>query len=198
MRALEILEKRRFHPWEGGEGKVLRQFTRACLLLGEEAMQAGHPDQAIQYFDRALQTPENLGEAYHPLQAKADVRYWQGCALRALGREASAVQRFTEAATEEGDFQDMAVTEHSEQSYFRGMALEALGKNEEARNMFTELKHYADTLRVSKASIEYFATSLPNLLVFEEDLSMLQIERADAFVRLSEKGFAQLEASIKK
>lgn len=32
-RALEIMTSRRLHPWEGGEGSVLRQFTTARISL---------------------------------------------------------------------------------------------------------------------------------------------------------------------
>ena len=40
--ALEIVTSRRFHPWEGGEGNVLRQFTAAHLALGRRALDAGN------------------------------------------------------------------------------------------------------------------------------------------------------------
>ena len=83
-RALEIMTSRRFHPWEGGEGSVLRQFTTARLLIGCKALEAGDAAGALAHFTGAMDTPESLGEAYHLLQAKADVNYWIGRALKAL------------------------------------------------------------------------------------------------------------------
>ena len=185
---MALLLGRRFHPWEGGEGKVLGQYTSARLLLGRRALQAGDATVALEHFQRALQPPDNLGEAYHLLQAKADVNYWTGRALRALGREAEAVACFEASAAEAGDFQAMAVTEHSALSYFRGLSLLALGRAAEARALFASLRDYARREQKRPARIDYFATSLPLLLVFEDDLEEAKNRRADELLRLAEAG----------
>ncbi|MCU0792935.1 MAG: DUF5107 domain-containing protein, partial [Opitutaceae bacterium] len=169
--ALDLLTSRRFHPWEGGEGAVLRQFTAAKLALGRAALDAGKLECALDHFQGAMCPPAgNLGEAYHPLQAKADVNYWVGRALRALGREVEAKTAFQACAKESGDFADMAVTAHSTLSFYRGLALRELGLEAEATTLFRDLRAYAEARLREKARIDYFATSLPNLLVFEEDL----------------------------
>jgi len=168
--ALALLTTRRFHPWEGGEGRVLGQYTAARLLLGRAALSRGEAAVALEQFTLAMQTPGNLGEAYHALQAKADVSYWLGCALRAAGRDAEALEQFEASAGEAGDFAEMAVTAHSPLSYYRGLALRALGREEAAVQVFQGLKDYAAARIGLPAQIDYFATSLPNLLVFEEDL----------------------------
>jgi len=115
-------------------------------------------------------TLENLWEAYHLLKAKADVNYWIGKALHALGRDAEAAECFEASASERWDFQAMAVTEHSEFSYFRGLSLIKLGRTAEAKALFEDLKSYAEREHSIKSEIDYFATSLPLLLVFEDDL----------------------------
>jgi tetratricopeptide (TPR) repeat protein len=168
--ALAVLTARRFHPWEGGEGSVLRQYTTARLRLGQQALAAGNGQIAHDHFAGAMDAPENLGEAYHLLQAKADVNYWIGRALRALGREADAVEAFEASAAESGDFAEMAVTTHSALSYYRGLSLRELGRGAEAKIFYTDLREFANSRLGQKASIDYFATSLPNILVFEEDL----------------------------
>ena len=168
--ALELLLSRRFHPWEGGEGAVLRQYTQARTLLGRQALEAGDAAGALAHFTGAMATPGSLGEAYHLLQAKADVEYWTGKACQALGRAAEARQHFRLAAGESGDFSEMAVTEHSPLSYYRGLALRELGETATARQLFASLREFASRRVGQAAAIDYFATSLPNLLVFEEDL----------------------------
>ena len=169
-RALELLTGRRFHPWEGGEGAVLRQFTSARILSGRRALAAGDAAGALGHFTGAMDTPANLGEAYHLHQARADVNYWTGTALLALGETAEAAAHFEQSAAECGDFSEMAVTPHSPLSYFRGLALRALGREDEARKVFGELREFARRGLLAKAQIDYFATSLPDLLVFDEDL----------------------------
>jgi len=169
-KALELVTSRRFHPWEGGEGAVLRQFTTAHLLLGCKALEGGDAAAALDHFTGAMETPESLGEAYHLLQAKADVNHRIGRALKQLGRTAEAADHFKRSADESGDFSEMAVTAHSPLTYFRGLSLRELGCEDQAKAVFEDLKTYAEAKLGETAVIDYFATSLPNLLVFEEDL----------------------------
>ncbi len=168
--ALEWMLTRRFHPWEGGEGRVVRQYIQSRLLLGCEALAAADPGGALEQFRAALEVPANLGEAIHPLQAKADVNYWTGRALQALGRKEEAGDYFRAAADETGDFNEMAVEEHSPLSFHRGLALRELGREDAARELFQEIRGYARATLATTATIPHFATSLPNLLVFDEDL----------------------------
>ena len=139
-----------------------------------------------------MQPPENLAEAYHLLQAKADVSYWTGQALRALDREAEAVAQFEASANEAGDFQAMAVTEHSELSYFRGLSLIELGREAEAQALFEDFKRFAEGELNGQAVIDYFATSLPLLLVFEEDLDQAKQAHANKLLRLADQGLQLL------
>jgi len=112
QQALDLILSRKFHPWEGGEGAVLRQYTNAHLQLGPMALKNGAPQSALDHFTAAMDTPESLGEAYHPLQAKADVNYWIGKAYQALGETEKATAHFRLSAEEQGDFSAMAATAH--------------------------------------------------------------------------------------
>jgi tetratricopeptide (TPR) repeat protein len=186
-RALDLLTSRSFHPWEGGEGKVLRQYTTAHLKLGQAAMAEGEGERALEHFNRAMDTPDRLGEKYHPLQAKADVTYWQGKALRSLGRKEEAVVKFEAAAAESGDFQGMAVTEFSELTYYKALALRELGREAEAVQVLEAMSAYARNEMKIPAKIDYFATSLPNLLVFEEDLDEAKRRHLQHLLDLAEE-----------
>jgi tetratricopeptide (TPR) repeat protein len=189
--ALDLLLARRFHPWEGGEGAVLRQYTAARLRLGEKALGRGDADEALRQFSLAMETPDSLGEAYHPLQAKADVNYWIGRSLKALGRETEASAAFHKSAAESGDFAEMAVAEHSPLSYFRGLALRELGRDDEARALFRAMVTHAAARRSEEARIDYFATSLPNLLVFDENLRARRDAEADLLAALGHHGLGE-------
>ena len=186
--ALKVLDSRRFHPWEGGEGKVLAQYTRAHLELGRAALAAGDFAVALSHAEKALDTPANLGEAYHLLQAKADVNWLRGMALRGLGRENEATAAFAAAAEEAGDFQSMSVTDYSELSYWRGLALKELGRTAEAKALFDGMKTFAEKGLATPFKIDYFATSLPLLLIFEDDLEAVKNERMRNLAALAEKG----------
>jgi tetratricopeptide (TPR) repeat protein len=194
-RALDIMTSRRFHPWEGGEGSVLRQFTTAHLLIGRKALKCGDAAKALAHFTGAMDTPESLGEAYHLLQAKADVNYWIGQAMKALGRDEEAHKYFSLSAAETGDFSEMAVTSHSPLSYYRGLSLRELGHNDQAAELFTSLKAFAESMLTQPAQIDYFATSLPNLLVFDEDLQARRDSEMHLLIAMAHQGLGDLEAA---
>jgi hypothetical protein len=63
----------------------------------------------------------------------------------------------------------MAVTSHSPLTYYRGLSLRELGREDQAKALFEDLKAFATAKLGEPAAIDYFATSLPNLLMFEED-----------------------------
>lgn len=199
--ALKIITSKRFHPWEGGEGKVLRQFTTAHLHLGKAALRSGDAQSALMYFDGAMKTPESLGEAYHLLQAKADVNYWKGKAFQLMGRYSEAESCFLESAQESGDFSEMAVKEYSPLSYYRGLSLRELGQSKEADVLFQQMKKYAEDQLEQVAKIDYFATSLPNLLVFDEDLQARRDAECQLLIALACMGlgdFAEARVAAEK
>ncbi|MAT69880.1 MAG: DUF5107 domain-containing protein [Planctomycetaceae bacterium] len=194
--ALELLLSRRFHPWEGGEGAVLRQFTLARLQLGRQALEAGDASAALEHLSGAMDTPDSLGEKYHLLQAQADVNYWIGRAFAALGKDHEAAAAFEAAANKQGDFAEMAVAEHSPLSYFRGLALRALGREQEAQSLFRELLAFAQQRMGQDADIDYFATSLPNLLVFDEDLQQRRDSEHALLAALAYHGLGNSDEAI--
>ncbi|WP_394831169.1 DUF5107 domain-containing protein [Pendulispora rubella] len=192
-KALSLLEQRRFHPWEGGEGQVVLQYKAARLALGIGALKEGRYADASAHFEKALTPPPNLGETYHPLQSKGDIHHWLGRAHRAQGDAELARTCFERSASERGDFQQMAVTEHSELSYYRGASLLALGRTDEARAVFLELDEFARRQKTTRAQIDYFATSLPLLLVFDDDLQMRNTWEADYLSALAQLGLGNQE-----
>jgi tetratricopeptide (TPR) repeat protein len=168
--ALSGLLSRNFQPWEGGEGLVLGQFVRAHLLLARRAVAAGKPADAIAHLEAAFNPPQSLGEARHLLANKSDIEYALGVAHAAAGNRPEAERWWQRAARETGDFQQMSVLNVSDMTYWRGAALEKLKQPKQAEEVFRSIAAYADELEVQEPKIDYFATSLPTMLLFHEDL----------------------------
>jgi hypothetical protein len=63
--AANVLASRKFHPWEGGEGKVTSQFVINQLLRAWQHLQQ-QPQQAEALLLSALRYPENLSEGRLP------------------------------------------------------------------------------------------------------------------------------------
>ena len=173
-KARQWLESRRFQPWEGGEGQALGQHVRTHLALGRRALARGEPATARDLFEAALTSPPNLGEAKHLLANQSDIHYWLGVAGEALGDRAAARRHWRAAAMFKGDFQEMKVRAFSEMTYFSARAWGRLGQRRRMRKLLRELLAYAQTLEKSKAKLDYFATSLPTMLLFDDDLQSRQ------------------------
>ena len=193
--ALLLLSDRRFQPWEGGEGVALAQHVRTHLALGRELLAAGDVFDAARTFDAALTAPETLGEARHLLANPADIHFWLGCALAELGDRTGAREHWTAAANFRGDFQAMSVRAFSEMTYWSARALEKLGRRTAARKLLRGLLAHARRLARTPAKIDYFATSLPTMLLFDDDLQARQLTAAKFLEAQARLGLGEIVAA---
>jgi tetratricopeptide (TPR) repeat protein len=192
-KALSLLASRQFQPWEGGEGGPLGQHVRAHLALCRKALASGQFDRARALFESAMTSPRNLGEAPHLLANRSDIHYWLGCAYAGLGDRGSAQRNWLAAANFKGDFQEMSVRAFSEMTFYSAQSLKRLGQKTKANALFRKLLAYAGELQKEKAQIDYFATSLPAMLLFDDNLQVRQqttalFLQAQALLGLGQKG----------
>ncbi|WP_420367662.1 DUF5107 domain-containing protein [Curtobacterium sp. L1-20] len=166
-----VMTARRFQPWEGGEGTALAAWDRTALALARRSLADGDPVAAADAVESALHPPASLGEARHPLATTADLHLVLGDALAELGRASSAEAAWRTAAAATGDFTDMATAPFTERSVWSIAALDRLGRRDEARRRLDDLAHHADELAVAPTEVDYFATSLPTMLLFHADLA---------------------------
>lgn len=195
--AADTLAKRRFHPWEGGEGKAMSQHVTAYLALAREAIRAGDHGQAIEHADMAMSSPERLGEAKHRLANVADILFHRGVAKKLAGDDSGAEADLEQAAAFEGDFLEMAVQSYSEKSFFSGMAMRWLLRDHEAEQHFMAMHQFGHELMNTEAKIDYFATSLPDLLVFEDDLQRRRTLEGQMMVALADVGLGHRDKAGK-
>ncbi|WP_263383068.1 DUF5107 domain-containing protein [Granulicella arctica] len=172
--ALKVLESRQFGPWEGGEGLVLGQYVRANILLAREALTSGEPHAAVARLQASLHPPKNLGEALHLLVNRSHVDFWLGVAYADEGDTARAFAHWERAARQRGDFQQMQVQTISDMAYWSAMALRKLGREDEAVLLFEQIGSYGRALEQQTPKLDYFATSLPAMLLFREDMKQRQ------------------------
>jgi tetratricopeptide (TPR) repeat protein len=161
-KALARISSRRFHPWEGGEGLVSGQYVTAHLLLGRRLLEDGDAQNALVHFQEARQYPENLGEGKHLLTLETHLDYFSGVALHELQRSDEARKFWLRAAQADCGNTDMA--------FYKGLALRSLLKESEAVTEFERLLDFATRQIAVVPTIDYFATSLPNFLLFDDDL----------------------------
>ena len=195
QKALPVVGSRKFQPWEGGEGQALGQHVRTHLALGRRALQNRQLTPAISHFRAALAAPQNLGEAKHLLANQSDIHYWLGCALSVQGVRSAAEAHWTVAAEAKGDFQAMSVRAYSEMSYYSALALEKLGRKADAEKLLHGLLSHARQLAKSLATIDYFATSLPTMLLFDDDLTARQHTTAMFLEAQARRGLGEVVRS---
>ena len=130
--ALEILQGRRFHVWEGGEG-LLAPFVAANLGRGRELMAEGRNKEALAYFERANTYPSNL-QAGRPGDAGTapKVFYWIAQCKKAMG-DAAGCKAALEESLKGWIFA-------GEMDYWRFKACKELGRDAEAAEHVPAIK----------------------------------------------------------
>lgn len=173
--AKQLLSNYKFHPWEGGEGKVIQQHLICHLELARQLIAAGNYEEALQLLDNAEHYPPNLGEGKLAGAQENDIHYWKGIAYEALGNKGMANQYYNMAATGISE-PAQAVFYNDPQPdkiFYQGLAWIKLNNREKAGTIFRHLVSFGQAHIDDEISIDYFAVSLPGLTVFDADLNLL-------------------------
>jgi tetratricopeptide (TPR) repeat protein len=173
-KAKELIAARKFHPWEGGEGKVQAQYMICRLGLTMEALKNKNFAYVVQLMEEAMVYPENLGEGKLITSQDNDLYYYLGLGYEGLGENNKARAYFTKASEGLNEPSDAMYynDQQPDKIFYKGLALLKLGKNAAAESTFNSLISYGEKHMSDKVKIDYFAVSLPDLLVWEEDLNV--------------------------
>ncbi|MGV3704715.1 MAG: DUF5107 domain-containing protein [Arcticibacter sp.] len=173
-KAHQLISSRIFHPWEGGEGKVTGQYVYSLLGIARACIWNGNYSSALAYVEAAQRYPENLGEGKLSGARENDIFYWLGRAYEGLKQISEARDCYQRAV--EGLSQPGAAIFYNDQQpekiFYQGLARYKLGDKAEAEQIFNDLIQYGEEHLNDKIKLDYFAVSLPDLLVFSDDLSM--------------------------
>jgi tetratricopeptide (TPR) repeat protein len=171
--ALELILARQFHPWEGGEGKTVKQFLISTIELAKQAIENNDPRKAIEFLNRTDRYPENLSEGKLFNTPENDIDYLKGVAYELLGEDDKAAEYFNKA-TQGNDEPAQAIFYNDPQPdkiFYQGLAWIKLNEHNKANEIFSRFIEFANEHMHDAISIDYFAVSLPDLLVFETDLN---------------------------
>ncbi|MBX3255879.1 MAG: DUF5107 domain-containing protein [Chitinophagaceae bacterium] len=174
-KAKELLSVHIFHPWEGGEGKVIQQHIICHLELAKQAAGTGKYEEALQLLNQAESYPSNLGEGKLAGAQENDIHYWKGIVYEKLGNEEKADQYYRMAARGISE-PTQAVFYNDPQPdkiFYQGLAWLKLNNPGKATVIFKSLISFGEQHINDNISIDYFAVSLPGLLVFDTDLNIL-------------------------
>lgn len=146
--SIKLLAGHTFNIWEGGTRfNTAESWIDAHLVRGQQRFKAKQFRDALSDFEAALKFPVNL-RANDTGARKAEISYWQGAALAALGDSAKARDAWTTSTTatfpaSRRQSSDIEITGESQrrssQRYYQALALRQLGQNEKAEEIFREL-----------------------------------------------------------
>ena len=170
--ALDILMSRTFHPWEGGEGKVTAQYVTSLIEIARKHLRTKQYESAIEALERALVYPHNLGEGRLIGANDNHIYFYLGQAYAGLGNAEQARDFYEKAAA--GTQEPTSAMYYNDQPpdmiFYQGLALRAIGRGVEAESVFRKLVAYGHEHLNDHVSMDYFAVSLPDFLVFDADL----------------------------
>lgn len=172
VEAKNLMAIRNFHPWEGGEGKITGQYVFTHVELSKIALKEARYADALDLLEKTDIYPYNLGEGKLANAEENDIWYYKGKAFRGLGNEMQAVACFRRATV--GSAEPRQAFFYNDQQpdkiFYQGLAWRALGVEQKAKNCFNKLVKHGEQHLFDTCRIDYFAVSLPDLAIWEDDL----------------------------
>jgi len=217
--ALQKLDSRTFHPWEGGEGKVPAQYQFCRVELAKQAIgrwasavrqqptaKGQEPkalnkelEKAIALLEQCLVYPHHLGEGKLFGAQENDFHYFLGIAYDALGQKEKARACWEEAT--KGPQEPAAAMYYNDAKpdkiFYQGLALYKLGREGEAHGRFFKLINYGKQHVFEKQVMDYFAVSLPDLLIWDDSLDTKNVIHCKYMLALGYFGMSDRVRALK-
>ncbi len=207
--AKEKLANHFFHVWEGGEGKVSGQYQIARIEIAKQLLKKGRKEDfesAITLLNECLVFPYNLGEGKLYGAQDNDFHYFLGIAyseLAAKSKDQTERQQYLQLAAKSYQAGLVGPTEPAAAMYYNdakpdkifyaALCYRALGNEKAARGLFHKLITYGEKHIFDHITMDYFAVSLPDLLVWDGDLDLANRIHCNYMLALGHYGLGDNE-----
>ena len=157
--AMQKLDSHIFHPWEGGEGKVSSQYQICRMELAKKMLTGGSEKaEAKRLLEECLVFPSHLGEGKLYGAQDNDFLYF--------------LERYDEGTA--GPTEPAAAMYYNDAKpdkiFYAALCYRKLGKEDKARGLFFKLVNYGKQHLFDHVTMDYFAVSLPDLLIWDDSL----------------------------
>ena len=159
--AMAKLDAHQFHPWEGGEGKVPAQYQICRVELAKRLLKDDPQSaRACQLLEACLVYPPHLGEGkLHGAQDNDFLYFLRRYEEGTVGpTEPAAAMYYNDAKPDK--------------IFYAGLCYRALGQEDKARSLFHKLINYGKQHVFEHQVMDYFAVSLPDLLIWDDSLDV--------------------------
>jgi tetratricopeptide (TPR) repeat protein len=215
--AKQLIDNRTFHPWEGGEGKVSGQYQMCRLEIAKRNLTPnpsipsvarlpvafpkgeGSIKTAIGLLEECLVFPHHLGEGKLYGSQDNDFYYFLGIAYEMQGEKEKANAYFLKGI--EGPTEPAAAMYYNDAKpdkiFYAALCYRKLGQEDKARSLFNKLINYGKQHIFEKQIMDYFAVSLPDLLIWEDSLDQKNTIHCKYMLALGYYGMGDKEKSLK-
>jgi tetratricopeptide (TPR) repeat protein len=167
--------------------------------MAKKAIQQMNYSLAVELLQKAQKYPENRGEGKLYGAKENELFYWLGEAYQVLGDTENATAAWKEATVGLNEV-SAAIFYNDQQpdiTFYQGLALRKLGKEKEAVECFRKLVDFGEAHLNDHVEIDYFAVSLPDLLIWEDDLDKRNNLLCKYLIGLGELGLGNKTKSRK-
>ena len=184
--AYDTIMSHTFRPWEGAEGRISGQYkialtelakaalhdAKRCENEGAEVDEKECLERAEKLLEKALEYPLNLGEGRLEGTKDNNIWYYLGIISSKLENADKAAECFEKAAL--GEDEPAGVMYYYDQPadmiLYKGLAKKELGDTKAAHACFNKLMDYGERHVYDKAKNDFFAVSLPDFHIFDDDM----------------------------
>lgn len=200
--AKAIIDSHIFHPWEGGEGKVSGQYQVSRLEIAKrnlipalakdkaEDCDMAAIDLSIKLLEECLEFPANIGEGKLYCAQDNDFYYFLGVSYHLKGDDATAKTMYENGTV--GPTEPAAALYYNDAKpdkiFYAALCYRALGEEDKARGLFHKLISYGEKHIFDHITMDYFAVSLPDLLVWDGDLDVSNVIHCNYMLALGHYG----------
>ena len=184
--AMQKLDAHQFHPWEGGEGKAPAQYQICRIEIAKKLLKKDHQSvEAKRLLEECLVYPPHLGEGKLYGAQENDILYF-------LGRYEEGTVGPTEPAAA------MYYNDSKpDKIFYAGLCYRAMGKEDQARSLFNKLINYGKQHIFDHVTMDYFAVSLPDLLIWEDSLDTKNLIHCKYMLALGYYGLGDKERALR-
>ena len=184
--AKTLLDAHKFHPWEGGEGKVPEQYILSHIGLAMKAKSV-HPDTTDYdtLLRQCLTYPPNLGEGKLHGAQENDILYLLGQYEK--GAEGPTVPA---AALYYNDAKPDKI-------FYAALCHQRLGDDTQADQLLNRLVQFGEEHLDDHVRMDYFAVSLPDLQIWDADLDRKNRVHCNFMMALGHTGLGHSELALR-
>ena len=151
--------------------------------------------KAIELCEKTTVYPDNLGEGKLPNVPDNRAHYLIGICYKNMGEFDEARKYFTLATSGSSSVEPVRYynDQPSDYIYYQGLAHFELGETDLAKKSFNQLIAFGKRHIFDKVEYDYFAVSMPELEVYEDDIQKRNDDYCRYMLFLGERGMKEIE-----